>query len=417
VSAESGKVARRKRRSPRGGVPAIVEQKERKPIAFGWGADLTQREREGLKERFALFAGIVLAVVVIGLVGWGLINDYVVKPAQQAADNNRPVAVIGNDVVRVGYFKRYEAFQNSQYNTQIQQLQQEQSILQSQKGSQVQAQLAQISQQISTLQQALANLPQTTIDQIIDQQVVLQKAGSVGVVATPKDVQTVMTQLQHSIGGPLHYQQFVHQSGLSAQEIQTLQVADWLRNKLGTVLANRVQPYQIEVRASHILLPANKHAEALSLLRQIQHGASFAALAKKYSIDSGSKLKGGDLGFFPKSKMVAPFGNEAFKLGVGQVGVVKSQFGWHIIEVTGRKKLALSATDLATQKSGALQTWITQQRAALHLQRLISPASLPSVVTVTPSSIQQTNPVTPQTVATQPVVPTVGPRAAATAKK
>lgn len=90
-----------------------------------------------------------------------------------------------------------------------------------------------------------------------------------------------------------------------------------------------------EVRASHILVATEK--EARDLLQQIKCGASFEDLAKKHSTCPSGK-GGGDLGFFTKGRMVKEFENAAFTLQVGQVSEpVKTQFGYHLIKVTGRK--------------------------------------------------------------------------------
>ena len=90
-----------------------------------------------------------------------------------------------------------------------------------------------------------------------------------------------------------------------------------------------------EVRASHILVPSE--AQARKLLEQINSGAPFADLAKKHSSCPSGK-KGGDLGFFTKGKMVREFDQAAFSTDEGKVaGPVKTQFGYHLIKVTGRR--------------------------------------------------------------------------------
>lgn len=87
-----------------------------------------------------------------------------------------------------------------------------------------------------------------------------------------------------------------------------------------------------QVRARHILV--DNEAKANQLLAQIKAGADFAKLAKENSKDTGSAQSGGDLGFFGKGEMVPEFENAAFALKAGEVsGVVKSQFGYHIIKV------------------------------------------------------------------------------------
>lgn len=92
-----------------------------------------------------------------------------------------------------------------------------------------------------------------------------------------------------------------------------------------------------EVRARHILVKTK--AEAESIIAQLDKGADFATLAKKYSID-GSAAEGGDLGFFTRDKMVAPFADAAFALKPGQwtEKPVQTQFGWHVIELEARRQ-------------------------------------------------------------------------------
>jgi peptidyl-prolyl cis-trans isomerase D len=94
------------------------------------------------------------------------------------------------------------------------------------------------------------------------------------------------------------------------------------------------------VRARHILINGNsaeaakKTADSLKTL--IDNGANFAVLAMQYSTD-GSKDQGGDLGYFDNKKMVQPFTEFCFKGTKGKIGVVQSQFGFHIIEITDQK--------------------------------------------------------------------------------
>lgn len=103
-------------------------------------------------------------------------------------------------------------------------------------------------------------------------------------------------------------------------------------------------------RASHILISAGKSAEedaaaktkAEALLKEVQaHPEKFAEVAKRESKDPGSAQQGGDLGFFNRDAMVKPFADAAFQLKEGELsGVVKSDFGYHIIKLTGIKAAA-----------------------------------------------------------------------------
>jgi len=102
------------------------------------------------------------------------------------------------------------------------------------------------------------------------------------------------------------------------------------------------QPH--EVNARHILIRVPRDADdetkakALARIEAVQAklgaGGDFATLAKEFSEDPGSKEKGGELGFFPRGRMVGPFEDAAFALEPGQTsGIVESPFGFNIIRV------------------------------------------------------------------------------------
>ncbi|HFD78953.1 MAG TPA: peptidylprolyl isomerase [Gammaproteobacteria bacterium] len=98
-------------------------------------------------------------------------------------------------------------------------------------------------------------------------------------------------------------------------------------------------------RARHILIQVPADAddatvgkarkEAEDLLQQIRKGADFAKLAKEHSDDPGSASRGGDLGFFARGAMVPEFDKAVFALEKGGIaGPVRTQFGFHIIQLT-----------------------------------------------------------------------------------
>ncbi len=90
-----------------------------------------------------------------------------------------------------------------------------------------------------------------------------------------------------------------------------------------------------KIKARHILVDSEK--EAKRILKKLNKGADFAAVAKKKS-KCPSKDKGGDLGFFDKGRMAKEFEEAAFNLKVGEMsGIVKTQFGWHIIKLEERQ--------------------------------------------------------------------------------
>jgi peptidyl-prolyl cis-trans isomerase C len=99
--------------------------------------------------------------------------------------------------------------------------------------------------------------------------------------------------------------------------------------------AAAAQKPETEVHARHILVATEDDAQAA--LKRLKAGEDFAKVAKDVSKDPGSE--GGDLGWFTKDRMVPEFADAAFKLDPGQISdPVKSQFGWHIIKVEGKRQ-------------------------------------------------------------------------------
>ncbi|MDI6785058.1 MAG: peptidylprolyl isomerase, partial [bacterium] len=95
-------------------------------------------------------------------------------------------------------------------------------------------------------------------------------------------------------------------------------------------------PSPEQVHARHILLKTKAEADAIKA--QLDKGADFTKLAKEKSIDPGTAGRGGDLGFFSKDEMIPEFSKVAFSLTTGKISApVKSQFGYHIIKVEGKK--------------------------------------------------------------------------------
>lgn len=91
-----------------------------------------------------------------------------------------------------------------------------------------------------------------------------------------------------------------------------------------------------EVRARHILVETEE--EARDIIRQLEEGGDFAAIAAEKSKDPGAS-NGGDLGYFTKDRMVEPFAEAAFALEPGTTSEepVQTQFGWHVIRVEDRR--------------------------------------------------------------------------------
>jgi len=116
------------------------------------------------------------------------------------------------------------------------------------------------------------------------------------------------------------------------------------------------------VEARHILIAPdeNKDLDSTNTLiesvkKEIELGKDFADLAQIYSVDKTSAIKGGDLGWFKEGAMVAEFNEVCFTANKGDLTIVQSQFGIHLIEVTKKsrnvKKVQIAFVDRIVEPS------------------------------------------------------------------
>jgi parvulin-like peptidyl-prolyl isomerase len=126
-----------------------------------------------------------------------------------------------------------------------------------------------------------------------------------------------------------------------------------------------------EVHARHILIRVPEGASEAEIAqakkqiedikKELENGADFAELAKKYSQDPGSAPNGGDLGFFRRGQMVREFEDAAFSLEPGQISdPVRTQFGFHLIKVEEKKPA--QHPELAQIRERVLKDYIAAER-------------------------------------------------------
>ncbi|WP_211250427.1 peptidylprolyl isomerase [Simplicispira psychrophila] len=131
-----------------------------------------------------------------------------------------------------------------------------------------------------------------------------------------------------------------------------------------------------QTQARHILIKgtdASSRAQAEKLLAELKTGANFEDLARQYSADPGSAAKGGDLGFFPKGRMVQPFEKALDALvNPGDLSpVVESSFGFHIIRLEARKSATLQPfEEVQAQLHAEIVAKIQQDARLKEVKRL-----------------------------------------------
>ncbi|KXZ40666.1 peptidyl-prolyl cis-trans isomerase C [Alkalithermobacter thermoalcaliphilus JW-YL-7 = DSM 7308] len=119
-------------------------------------------------------------------------------------------------------------------------------------------------------------------------------------------------------------------------------------------------------KASHILVDTQEKAN--EIIDEINSGLSFEEAATKYS-NCPSSAQGGDLGIFPRGRMVPEFEEAVFSMNIGQIShPVKTQFGYHIIKLSDKKEAGYKTFDEV--KNQISQQLIAQKQEKAYLDKI-----------------------------------------------
>ncbi len=200
----------------------------------------------------------------------------------------------------------------------------------------------------------LKEIREKVLEAMINDQLILQQAEKDNITLSEEEFEQAISDLEQYHGGKDALDKYLEQQELDRSSFEKLVKEQLLINQFKEKLTSDIKVTDEEVkkfyednktmfelptpeiRASHILVDTEN--EAKKILTEIKAGGDFAALAKDYSKDPGSKELGGDLGYFSKGKMDPEFEKAAFALKPGEISdVVKTTFGYHIIKVTGER--------------------------------------------------------------------------------
>ena len=236
-------------------------------------------------------------------------------------------------------------------------------------------------------QARLLDFKQRLLENLVNQALIEQAAKDKGINISDADIQKQIDQLKSGFKDQAAFDQALKSAGMSLDQLKTQIRNQLVTQKLVETLAtdqkvtdadiqayydkNKSQFFQKPAkRASHVLFKSDAKATAAKVLKQIQDGTiTFAAAAKKYSIDTATASKGGDLGW-PTQAYVPEFQTALDKLKKGQMsGLVQSPYGWHIILVTDER--GGTQQSLAEVKS-QIQQIIIQQRRSDAYQKFLN---------------------------------------------
>lgn len=221
---------------------------------------------------------------------------------------------------------------------------------------------------------------QQVMEQVILFELVQEYADTHGIHLTTAQINNRMKSDISSAGGQAKFNQRLAQLHLTQDEYKQLLVPSLLGNLVEARISKAAIKKEPAAKVEHILIATKMHrpkprtdaqAKALAeqLLRQVQHGANFGTLAAHYSDDPGSATNGGVYTVFPH-QMVPSFDYASFHLPLHHPAVIKSQYGYHVIEVLWRGKATPPAQQAQQQQQQAFSTWLQEQMSQAKIRRI-----------------------------------------------
>lgn len=245
----------------------------------------------------------------------------------------------------------------------------------------------------------MANMKEKVIESLINRELLYQQSKTKGITSDASDIDNSIDQIKQRLEAGQTFENLLTEMGITLEMMRT-QVGQ--ANAIQKLLETEVYPQAMvsekesriffennpqyfkkpeEVKASHILInvapDANDEQKLTArnkiedLQKKIAAGEDFANLAKQYS-EGPSNVKGGDLGYFDRKRMVKPFADAAFDLKPGQVSdIVETRFGFHLIKVMDKKaKSAYEFEDIKTRLGQLLQQQKIQDETIRYLGEL-----------------------------------------------
>jgi parvulin-like peptidyl-prolyl isomerase len=211
-------------------------------------------------------------------------------------------------------------------------------------------------QDAATLDQIRADALARIVDQELVRQIAegilpIEGGNTAGITVTDEEVNQRAEQYEAQAGSR---EEILQQNGFEDYD----EFLDFVRGELRVEKLFMLYGEAEQVHARHILLEDEE--QALAALARLEGGEDFAALAQELSLDPSVAENGGDLGWFGRGMMVAPFEEAAFSLEIGVLSQpVETQFGFHIVQVLEK--------DIRPDQQ-AFQSWFTAIRDQVEVE-------------------------------------------------
>ncbi|HEY7062793.1 MAG TPA: peptidylprolyl isomerase [Chloroflexota bacterium] len=338
---------------------------------------LTKWQRERRQKRLLIYAAAGLVVVAVAVLAFGYWREVLVRP-------NEPAAEVGDQTVPLGALALRLRPQLMAIDNEIARVQ-----------SQTTSTGSSSSQQLQMLSSQRLGAVDQVLGDMIDDELIAREAERRGLEATDADIDALIqtefakqkaqasanpaaTPVAGPEAGPTPtptppptltadefqdtYQTLLSRVNYTDEQYRSYVAASVRKNKVRDAVTADVAPTQEQVHAQRITVGTQE--EATAALAQIRSGEqSFEDVARDKSKDLTSKNQGGDLGWLPRGLESPQFDDQAFRLGVGEIGEpVTTPQGWEIIQVLDKGERPLTPEQLDRLKNKRFDDWLKTTR-------------------------------------------------------
>ena len=384
--------------------------------------ELSRHEREVRGTR-VIFTGMgALAILVVAILAYGWWHEYV-------AASSEPVASVSGQNITIESYADQVDYQRKAREQQLYTMQAQ--LAQAGPGSGMESLADMLKQQIQQIQSSLVVLPDQTLEQMIDEQMIRKEATTRGITvsaleidaeivnnfgdqptpvpapttdpaaptpqapdaaatsapaeapsaaqtpasgaaATPEPTPAAAASPVPTADVQANVSNWLTQYGVNQDKLRSMIETQLLYQKLQTAMGADVPTSAEQVHARHILVDGQDKAKEIE--DKLKAGSSFEDLAKAESTDTGSKDKGGDLGWFARGTMIAEFDDAAFKLDVNQISdPIQTTYGWHIIQVLEKDpNRPLEPQALEQAKTAVISKWMDNAGKGPEVKRYLT---------------------------------------------
>lgn len=220
-------------------------------------------------------------------------------------------------------------------------------------------------------------MKERTVDRLVDIALIDKALEDAKIEVSDQEVDEELGRFKERLPDEETFKNFLEQRGLTEETMREnihkdLQLREVLKDKYGTEVTEKDASefyaaneqrfeHEDQVHARHILISVEKEAEeekveeakkkAEEIAKEVKaSGADFEAIAREKSEDPTAAQSGGDLGFFTKERMVPEFSEAAFAMNKGDISdPIRSDFGFHIIEVLDKKEAGKTSFEEAKE--------------------------------------------------------------------